>query len=751
MRSAGRFLKPLIAWEARFVLASTFILACLYFLSVPFLELMELKAWDLHFAQRGKIAPPSGLMGFVAIDEESVNRDGRWPWPRRQMARLLQAVDDYGARVIGLDLGFFEPDLKLRQRAILDLRDQLGKNPPESVGREIISMLDEIAVREDDDVILAETIRNLSIPLVLGHFFYAPDSSFQPILPPPEVLDRAAIPIVQIIQTPSPGRLNEAGGLETNIPIVLESTPYTGSFNVYADPDGSVRSMPLVIRYENRYFPSLALQTLSAGLNLPPILKVDERGVVDVRLGPVSIPTNDKGEILVNFYGPGYTFPHFSASALMHHEAPEDALKGRFIIIGNTTMGLHDMRPTPFGPVYPGVELHCTVMENIVNQQFLARSERSAPFHDLVALLGMGAAFLILQSFLLGIPLAGCVVALLGIYIGMTHYFFLREGIWLNHVFPSLSLVTIYLGTTVHHYLKEEREKRMVRGAFSLYVPGSVMEEMLAHPERLRLGGEKRELTVLFSDIRGFTSLSEVVPPEELVPQLNHYLTRMTQVVFDHHGTLDKYIGDAVMAIFGAPVEQEDHAVRACGTALKMIGALGVLQKEWEARGLPVLQVGIGINTGLMMVGNMGSERRFDYTVLGDNVNLASRLEGLTKMYGVSIVVSETTWEAGKGLFVGRELDVVRVKGKQKPVAIYQIMALREEGAEYLQPLAIYADALDKFRKAEWAAAASLFAKVEELWPGDAPSALYGERCRGLLSEPGCLDDWSYVTILDHK
>lgn len=750
MNTGKRILKSLFSWEACFILITTVVMAGLYFFSIPFLELMELKAWDLHFKQREKIQPPSGMIAFVAIDEESINRDGRWPWPRREMAELLQAVEGYGARVIGLDMGFFEPDLKLRQKAILDLRDRIKEENSLSDAEALVRRLDAIADKEDDDLIISDTIRNLSCPLILGHFFYAAESSFLPPPPPVDLLEKAAIPIVQIIQEPHRGKMNEAGGMETNIPIVRSATRYSGSFNVFADPDGTVRWMPLVIRYQDRYFPSLALQTLSAGLGLPIMLKVDSQGVADIRVGPQSVPTNNKGEMLVNYYGPGYTFPHYSASTLMHHEAPEGALKDHFVVIGNTTVGLHDMRPTAFDPNYPGVELHCTVMENIVNQHFLEKSERSAPFNDMLALFGMAAVFLFVQSFLRGVPLAACVMLLMGGYVGLTHYFFLRDGVWLNHVYPSLDLVTVYLGTTVHRYRKEEREKKMIRQTFSLYVHGSVVEEMLEHPERLRLGGEKRELTVLFSDIRGFTSLSEKLPPEELVPQLNLYLTRMTQVVFDHHGTLDKYIGDAVMAIFGAPVSDEAHAVKACGTALDMMTALRLLQKDWEAQGLPILQIGIGINTGLMMVGNMGSERRFDYTVLGDNVNLASRLEGLTKMYGVSIVVSESTWEAAKDRYVGRELDVVRVKGKQNPVAIYEVIGLIEERDRYLEPLGIYADALDKFRMEKWEEALDLFDKVQEYWPGDPPSTLYKERCRELLEcHPG--EGWSHVTILDHK
>ena len=273
---------------------------------------------------------------------------------------------------------------------------------------------------------------------------------------------------------------------------------------------------------------------------------------------------------------------------------------------------------------------------------------------------------------------------------------------------------------------------------------------MLANPERLRLGGEKKELSVLFSDIRGFTSLSEMLSPEELVPQLNEYLTHMTNVVFDHHGTLDKYIGDAIMAIFGAPLPQDDHPERACATALDMMDKLRALQEEWREQGKPVLEIGIGINTGVMMVGNMGSEGRFDYTVLGDNVNLASRLEGLTKMYGVRIIVSETTWDVAKERFIGRELDVVRVKGKQNPVAIYQVMDRAENQTRYLEPLSKYEEAMGLYRKGEWEPALSMFQEVEQCWPGDPPARMYQERCKELLqTKPG--DDWSFVTVLDHK
>ncbi|MFZ3048067.1 MAG: adenylate/guanylate cyclase domain-containing protein [Desulfatirhabdiaceae bacterium] len=717
--------------------------------SLAFLELMELKAWDLHFLQRGKLEP-SGMTAFVGVDEDSVNRIGRWPWPRRKMAELIQAVEHHGASVIGLDMGFFEPDLKLRQQAILDIRDKFQQIPGDSP-QQLLSTLETMAAEADDDMILATTIRELSIPLVLGHFFYFDPDAFIPSTPPDSVLEKARCPLVRVIQEPAMGRLAEAVGLETNIPLIEASSLYMGSFNVFADPDGTVRWMPLVFRYENHLFPSLSLQVLSAVFpDRPVMIIMDSHGIQNIRLGSTDIPTNNRGEILLNYYGPAYTFPYFSAVSLLNHEIPDNRLSGRMVIIGNTTVGLHDMRPTPFSEVFPGVELHCNVIENIIQQNFLSRSDRNAPLIDIALLILSAGFFLILNHFTKGLYLAGGVTILFLGHIGLTHYAFLDLKLWLNHVYPLLNLTVIYLGTSIHEYLIEEREKRRIRQTFSLYVHETVVDEMLKHPDMLRLGGEKKELTVLFSDIRGFTSLSEKLPPESLVTQLNEYLTQMSQVVFDNYGTLDKYIGDAVMAIFGAPLPQKDHSEKASATALDMIERLKTLQNKWRQEGKPILEIGVGVNTGPMIVGNMGSERRFDYTVLGDNVNLASRLEGLTKMYGVSIIVSESTWNAAQSNFFGREIDRVRVKGKLQPVGIYQVMARKSDGMFNPKPLETWNAAIQTYRNQDWAMAITLFDKVKQDWPDDPPSQLYQSRCQEcLLCSPG--PTWDCVTTLDHK
>ena len=293
---------------------------------------------------------------------------------------------------------------------------------------------------------------------------------------------------------------------------------------------------------------------------------------------------------------------------------------------------------------------------------------------DLLSILSIGALLTISLQRLRA--LGGFVIAtsLMVGYFYFDRYLFIEKGLWLNIVFPFLTFTSVYTAITVYGYFSEEKEKKKVKGAFQYYVTASVMEEILKYPDKLKLGGDEKELSVLFSDIRGFTTISEKIPPEALVGLLNEYFTAMTDIVFKYEGYLDKYIGDAIMAVYGAPVEQEDHALKACLTAIEMMEMLRYLQKKWESEGLPRIDIGIGINTGKMIVGNMGSKRRFNYTAVGDNVNLASRLEGLTKDYGVPIVISETVYEKVKGELQCRELGSVKVKGKEIPTKIYELI-----------------------------------------------------------------------------
>ncbi|HQC10828.1 MAG TPA: adenylate/guanylate cyclase domain-containing protein, partial [Smithellaceae bacterium] len=335
-------------------------------------------------------------------------------------------------------------------------------------------------------------------------------------------------------------------------------------------------------------------------------------------------------------------------------------------------------------------------------------------------------------------------------FVVINFFVFFSFNTWLNLVYPLITMATIYLGITIYHYFKEEREKKKIRGAFQYYLTSSVINEMLKDPGKLKLGGDKKDLTVLFSDIRGFTTISEKMTPEELVALLNEYLTTMTNQVFHYDGLLDKYMGDAIMAVFGAPLDQPDHAERACRTALAMMKELRKLQDKWKAEGRPVFDIGVGLNSGDMVVGNMGSEMRFDYTVMGDMVNLGSRLEGTNKEYGTNIIISEFTYEKVKDAMCCRELDGVRVKGKLKPVKIYELLGEKKDEAAFRDLLEGFGKGLALYREAKWDEAIAAFQSVLAARPNDTPSKVYVERCKNLKENPPA-EPWDGVFVMTKK
>jgi len=507
----------------------------------------------------------------------------------------------------------------------------------------------------------------------------------------------------------------------------------------------------LVIKYQDRFYCSLSLAVLQKYLDNPPLaLRIAEYGVDQIRLGKVTIPANEEGRLLINYRGPQKMFPHYSATDIIHERVSKNAFQGKIALVGATAIGIYDMRVTPFEHVYPGLEIHANVIDSILQGQFLHRPN----WITLVDILVIAVAGLILGVLLprfkahWGALVGG---ALFLSVLGLGQYLFENQGVWMNLTYPSLNLILIYLGITGYRYMTEEKEKKKIRGAFQYYLTASVVEEMLRNPDKLKLGGEKKDLTVLFSDIRGFTSISERMTPDGLVKFLNEYLTKMTDIVFKYDGLLDKYMGDAIMAIWGAPLDQPDHVRRACLTALDMVEELHRLQKKWSEEGMPFLNIGIGVNAGPMVVGNMGSDRRFDYTVMGDSVNLGSRLEGLNKLYGTNIIVSEMTFDRVRDEFWGRELDLVRVKGKDQPGKIYELLSLVKTASPEQRALAEgFHAALAEYRKRNWDKAREALQKVLAQFPQDGPAKLYLERCETLSKNPPPAD-WDGVYTMTTK
>ena len=425
--------------------------------------------------------------------------------------------------------------------------------------------------------------------------------------------------------------------------------------------------------------------------------------------------------------------------------------KDKIVLVGATAVGIYDLRVTPFDSVFPGIEIHANVIDNILHQDFLRRPGWTAIL-DMAAILVFGLLlgfFLPKASALMG-PLVS--IGMIAAWSGLNFYLF-NKGIWINLIFPVVTIILVYTVITLFRYVTEEREKKKIKGAFSYYVNPSVVSEMLKNPEMLKLGGDKRIMTVLFSDIRGFTTISERLDPEALVHLLNQYLTVMTDLVFKYNGLLDKYIGDAIMAVWGAPLSQPDHAYLACKTGLEMMEELAELRRRWEAsdENIPYIDIGIGLNSGPMVVGNMGSLTRFDYTVMGDSVNLGSRLEGANKQYGTNIIIGEMTFEQVKDRFICRELDAVAVKGKEQPVRIYELVGEPDKvDEEHMRLFRGFTTGLRAYKNRRWDEAEQIFSALRAHFPGDQPTALYLERIAELKESPPP-DDWDGVYVMKTK
>jgi adenylate cyclase len=463
------------------------------------------------------------------------------------------------------------------------------------------------------------------------------------------------------------------------IPKLAAAAREFGHVTMIADRDGTTRWEALVFEYRGYYYPSLAVQAVRMARGIEAsALKLDFGRAFDV--GTTEVPLDPRDRMLIDYAGPAEMFRYFSAADVIAGRIPKEALRDRIVFVGGTAAGIYDLRVTPMTPVLPGVEKHANVAANILDQRFLRRPD----WVELLETLGI-LFWPVLLAWLLPklrpVVSVGSVVLLWGAFFGLVHLVFLR-GLWLPLVYPSLAMGLTFVGITVYRLFTEERQRLWIKRAFQRFVSPEVVERLVENPAALQFGGELRNLTVFFSDIRDFTTYTERHPPQEVVHMLREYLTKMTEQVLINQGTVDKFIGDAVMAIFGAPAPLPDHAERACRTALAMAAELETLQTKWAAEGREPFRMGIGINTGEMVVGNLGSEQLFDYTVVGDGVNLGARLESLNKEYQTKlhIIISESTYEAAKDVLEVRHLGEVLVKGKTKPVVIYELQGMKDDG-----------------------------------------------------------------------
>ncbi|MBU0728140.1 MAG: adenylate/guanylate cyclase domain-containing protein [Proteobacteria bacterium] len=744
--------------------AATVAVLFLYFIATPLISRLDLLSEDMFFKIRGPV-PQSDTIVIAAIDEKSIDQLGRWPWQRDTIARLIDRLNEYKAGVAGFDIVFSSPETSAAGRQLVNLQESLKGRVSQDISREI----SRAAALANTDGILNTSLKNYG-RAVLGYFFHFSEDGLEHLS---EAEMESYLKAVEktrfsgIKQQPgtriSSLDLPTAYAVESNIAEITEGINLAGYFNFSPESDGSIRKIPLIVKYrdmvglkdrDDYFFPPLSLSMLRQYFECPVLILVDPAGVEQVALAigdeALTIPTNDRGEMRINYYGPSRTFEHISIADILDGTVPREKIENKIVLVGATATAIEDVRITPFDEVFPGIEIHATIIENIRTNQILSEPKVSKMVIDLLGVFTVGLILLLTMS-RFGAMINGGVILLLSGAAFFICYSLFSSLIVVSPVAPLMEIIAVASSLYVYRYIVEEKEKRYIQGAFSQYLSPDVINELILDPEKLKLGGNRKELTAFFSDVAGFSSISEKMNPEELVELLNEYLTEMTNIVLRYNGTVDKYEGDAIIAFFGAPLEDPDHAAKCCFMALDMQQRLAELNRNWQSRGKPLLSVRMGINTGMMVVGNMGSAQRMDYTIMGDAVNLAARLEGVNKQYETSIMISQFTYKLCKDRFEVRELDTVRVVGKQEAITIYELLARKGGLDQHTEELVRqYNIGLGHYKAREWDKAINVFGALFDAEHDDGPTLTYLERCLDFrLSPPG--KNWDGVHVLTSK
>ncbi|MBI5208395.1 MAG: adenylate/guanylate cyclase domain-containing protein [Elusimicrobia bacterium] len=711
---------------------------------VGWVEDFQCKVFD-YYQRVGPRPYEEAPVRVIDLDDESLSRLGQWPWPRTVVAKLVGRLRDLGVAVIVLDIVFAEPDRTSPGIVMAQW--------PSS--REIDALRSRAKELPDHDKVLAKAFRTTNV--VTG-FSVVPDPN-------------GRVPAVKagyLVSGDNPlTYLGDHPGAVINIPTLEEAAVGNGAFSFLPERDGVVRRAPLFFARGKTLLPCLSLEALrvaqgESGFKIKSVGASGEAaygthtGIVAIRVGEHTIPTDGQGRIWVHYSprDPRRTVP---AWKVFEKDFPRPALEGTIAFVGTSALGLMDLRTTPTAPAVPGVEVHANIVEQTLLDHHLSRPDWASGA-ELVCLLVLGAALIVLLPRLGAAWCAAITVVSVGAGVGLSWRAYDRWNYLVDPVFPSLVVLAVYMTSSLISYLRTESEKKQIRGAFGRYLSPVLVEQLAAHPEKLRLGGELRNITVHFCDIRGFTTISEQLDPKTLTHFINRFLTPMTEIILAHQGCIDKYIGDCIMAYWNAPVDDPDHVAHACRAVLAMHGRLESLNSEFkaeaEAQGrkfLPI-NIGTGLNTGDCVVGNLGSEQRFDYSVLGDDVNLASRLEGQSKTYGVKIVLGPATREKAAE-FATLELDLIRVKGKLQPVRIYALLGDKsfQESAAFLELAKAHDAMLLAYRRQDWGKASELIARCRGLDPSlKVLYDLYQGRIEAFREQaPG--KDWDGVYVATSK
>jgi len=650
---------------------------------------------------------------IVDIDEASLKAIGQWPWPRTTVADLVTRITQLGAVAIGFDIIFPEPD---RMSPAIAERSFRG------IDAETRAKLDSLP---SNDEALADAIKQSRV--VIGQAGAAA----------PEVKTAADAALQTGFAVRGPDAkpyLVTFAGLLRNVPVIEQAAAGRGLFSINPESDGIIRRVPVIMTAQGSLVPSLSLEMLRVVTGSSAILvRVDEAGIQSVAVPGLEVPTDRNGQFWVHF---NHHDPerYVSAKDVLQGNVPPDRLAGKLVLIGTSAIGLLDLKTTPLDAAIPGVEVHAQILESVLSKSNLVNPNYAIGAELALAVL-FGLAIIVAAPMLpasIVIVLGGCLIAGL---IGLSLYLFVEHNLLIDFTYPLISSWLIYLVLTFVNYFREQKQRRQIRSAFGYYLSPHMVEQLARSPEKPVLGGEERRMTILFSDVRGFTTISEHYKddPQGLTRLMNRFLTPLTNAIIERKGTIDKYIGDAIMAFWNAPVDDHEQEANACEAALEMLSRAETLnnelKREAETNGgvyMP-LRIGIGLNTGPCVVGNMGSDFRFNYSVLGDTVNLASRLEGRTKDYRIPVVIGSRTAEGAKQKFAVMEIDLIMVKGKKQPEAVFTVIGRSEVEADpRCQELReANAQMLGRFRKQQWGDAVDLIARCRKFANGFDLSGLY--------------------------
>ncbi|MFX4266304.1 CHASE2 domain-containing protein [Aliarcobacter butzleri] len=681
----------------------------IFFPSLP--DSLDNRLRDYLFTIRGEL-PHNQNVVIVDIDETSIKSLGQWPWSRDKLAKILENLTLANVGIVGLDIVFAEEDRTSPHKILQDLKIYKKDVP-------------------NYDLEFANIVENS--PVILGYQFDLVKK------------DNANAKVPQIpaifIEKDKPqdkSYLIEAYNTILNIPQIQDKAYSSGFFNNIPDDTGIIRSVPLVISYDDTIYPSLALEVIRVINNTQKVVvQYDENGISNIVLDDISIPTDRYGRMLINFRGPERSFKYISAIDIYNNSFDKSEIDGKIVLIGTSAAGLFDLRATPFDSIFPGVEVHANIIDNILMQDFIYKASWLDGANILIIfVLSIIVVMLTTYTTFWANPII--FISFSTSYLFLVYNLLFGYGIVLNILFPIATVLIASIMTTLFDYFYNIKKEEAIKAKFASKVSKNVMDDILKNIDKNEFSAKSKEVTIFFSDIRGFTNISEKLDAKELISFLNRYMQPMSEIIIKYQGTIDKFIGDAIMAYWNAPIDIKNHCDLALKASLEQLEVLEKLNVELQKENLPKIDIGIGLNTGTVIVGEMGSSLRSDYTVIGDTINLGSRVESLCKYYDSKLNISNFTKDKLQEEYIFRFLDLVKVKGKNEPVEIWQVLGKGEAKESLKEELDLYHKAIEFYKNSDFLNALEIFESLEnnENKTNKNIYKIYITRCKEFIKTP---------------